>query len=77
MDDANIDLAVGALWGAFGTTGRTLHTATSRLIVHKDVAKKMIEKLVERAKRKGGQLDETVQMGTCINESQRQTASNT
>ena len=75
MDDANIDLAVdGALWGAFGTTGQRC-TATSRLIVHKDVAKKMIEKLVERAKKikVGNGLDETVQMGPCINESQRQT----
>ena len=37
MQDANLELAVdGALWGAFGTTGQRC-TATSRLILHKDV----------------------------------------
>ncbi len=41
MDDAKLDLAVdGALWGAFGTTGQRC-TATSRLIVHKNVADKI------------------------------------
>ena len=41
MDDANIDLAIdGALWGAFGTTGQRC-TATSRLIVHKGVLKRV------------------------------------
>ena len=40
MEDADFDLALeGALWGAFGTTGQRC-TATSRLIVHRDVAKK-------------------------------------
>ncbi len=39
MEDADLDLAAeGALWGAFGTTGQRC-TATSRLIVHRDVAK--------------------------------------
>jgi aldehyde dehydrogenase (NAD+) len=75
MDDANLDLAIdGALWGAFGTTGQRC-TATSRLIVHKKVAKEMIDRLVERAKKLkvGNGLDESVQMGPCINEGQRQT----
>ena len=39
MEDADLDLALeGALWGAFGTTGQRC-TATSRLIVHRDVGK--------------------------------------
>ena len=41
MEDADLELAVeGALWGAFGTTGQRC-TATSRLIVHRDVVKAM------------------------------------
>jgi aldehyde dehydrogenase (NAD+) len=75
MDDANIDLAVdGVLWGAFGTTGQRC-TATSRLIIHKDVAKKMIDKLVERVKqlKVGNGLDESMQMGPCVNQSQLDT----
>ena len=46
MEDADLELAVeGALWGAFGTTGQRC-TATSRLIVHRDVAKKVTDALV-------------------------------
>ncbi len=41
LEDANLDLALdGALWGAFGTTGQRC-TATSRIIVHRDVAKRV------------------------------------
>lgn len=48
MDDANLELAIeGVLWGAFGTTGQRC-TATSRLIVHKDVYDTVIELLRER-----------------------------
>lgn len=75
MDDADIDLAVdGALWGAFGTTGQRC-TATSRLIIHKDVAEKMIAKLVERAQKLkvGNGLDESVEMGPCVNQGQLDT----
>lgn len=75
FEDANIDLAVdGALWGAFGTTGQRC-TATSRLILHQDIAKTFIDKLVDRAKRLkvGNGLDESVNMGPCINEGQLQT----
>ncbi len=72
MDDAKIDLAVdGAIWGAFGTTGQRC-TASSRLIVHKDVIKEFTEKFVARAKalKIGDGLDESVDMGPAINESQ-------
>ena len=75
MDDANLELAVdGALWGAFGTTGQRC-TATSRIVVHKDVAKKFTAMLVERAKKLkvGNGLDETVDMGPCVSQSQLET----
>jgi len=74
MEDADLDLAVeGALWGAFGTTGQRC-TATSRLIVHCDAAKKATEMLVERAQKikVGDGLDESVEMGPLINEAARQ-----
>jgi aldehyde dehydrogenase (NAD+) len=75
LDDADVDLAVdGALWGAFGTTGQRC-TATSRLICHKNVYGEVIKKLGERASRLkvGNGLDETVQMGPCVNEDQLNT----
>jgi alpha-ketoglutaric semialdehyde dehydrogenase len=72
MEDANIDLAVdGAVWGAFGTTGQRC-TASSRLIIHKRVYNKFVEAFLERVKaiKVGNGLDETVQMGPAISESQ-------
>ncbi|MCD6249990.1 MAG: aldehyde dehydrogenase family protein [candidate division Zixibacteria bacterium] len=75
MDDADIDLAVdGALWGAFGTTGQRC-TATSRLICHKDVLDKVIKKISDRAAKLkvGNGLDESVQMGPCVNQDQLDT----
>jgi acyl-CoA reductase-like NAD-dependent aldehyde dehydrogenase len=74
MDDADLDLAVeGALWGAFGTTGQRC-TATSRLIVHRKVAKKVIDALAAQAQqiKIGDGLDESVEMGPLINEAARQ-----
>jgi len=70
MEDADLELAVeGALWGAFGTTGQRC-TATSRLIVHRDVAKKVIDELVTRAEKItiGDGLDERNEMGPLINQ---------
>jgi acyl-CoA reductase-like NAD-dependent aldehyde dehydrogenase len=78
MDDANLDLALdGALWGAFGTTGQRC-TATSRIIVHRAVAKEFTDKLVARAKalKVGDGLDESVQMGPQVNASQIETSTN-
>jgi len=72
MDDANLDLAVdGALWGSFGTTGQRC-TATSRIVVHKNVYREFTDKFVERARalRVGDGLDPSVQMGPLINEGQ-------
>ncbi|HFE52174.1 MAG TPA: aldehyde dehydrogenase family protein [Bacteroidetes bacterium] len=74
MDDANLELALeGVLWGAFGTTGQRC-TATSRLILHEKVYDKFLDMLVERASKIkiGNGLDESVEMGPIINESQRE-----
>ncbi len=73
MDDAQLDLAIdGVLWGAFGTTGQRC-TATSRLILHEKIYNEFVERLVERVKRLkvGNGLDESVEMGPCVNEAQR------
>ncbi|MEE9165078.1 MAG: aldehyde dehydrogenase family protein [Nitrospinota bacterium] len=78
MDDADLDLAVeGALWGAFGTTGQRC-TATSRLILHKKITEKFMEKLVSRAKniKIGNGLNSDTEMGPLINESQRERVHN-
>ncbi len=72
LDDANLELAIeGGLWGAFGTTGQRC-TATSRIIVQKGVYSEFVERYVERAKKLkvGNGLDETVEMGPAVNESQ-------
>jgi aldehyde dehydrogenase (NAD+) len=76
LDDANLDLALdGALWGAFGTTGQRC-TATSRIIVHRDVLKEFTNELVNRAEKLtvGDGLDESVQMGPQINRQQIETS---
>jgi len=75
MDDADLELAVdGCLWGAFGTTGQRC-TATSRIIVHKKAMAEFVERFVARTRelRVGSGLDESVQMGPTINESQLKT----
>jgi len=74
MEDADLELAVeGALWGAFGTTGQRC-TATSRLILHSDISKKLTDMLVARAEKIkiGDGLDEAVEMGPLINQSARE-----
>jgi acyl-CoA reductase-like NAD-dependent aldehyde dehydrogenase len=70
MEDADLDLAVeGAVWGAFGTSGQRC-TASSRLVVHRRVYKKFLEKLIERTLtlRIGNGLDRRVDVGPVINE---------
>ena len=63
----------GALWGAFGTTGQRC-TATSRLIVHREVKNKLTDMLVARAEKIkiGNGLDESVEMGPLINHAARE-----
>jgi aldehyde dehydrogenase (NAD+) len=74
LEDADLSLAAeGALWGAFGTTGQRC-TATSRLIVHRDVKQKLVDALVARAEKIkiGNGLDESVEMGPLINQAARE-----
>ena len=74
MEDADLNLALeGALWGAFGTTGQRC-TATSRLIVHREVKGELTDMLVARAERIkiGDGLDESVEMGPLINQPARE-----
>ncbi len=72
MDDADLELAVeGALWGAFGTAGQRC-TASSRLIVANAVLPHFTEELVARTRalRIGDGLDDAVDVGPVINETQ-------
>jgi aldehyde dehydrogenase (NAD+) len=74
LEDADLALAVeGALWGAFGTTGQRC-TATSRLIVHRQVARRVTDMLVGRAQalKIGDGLDEMVDMGPLIHSAARE-----
>jgi aldehyde dehydrogenase (NAD+) len=74
MEDADLNLALeGAVWGAFGTTGQRC-TATSRLIVHREIRQKLTEMLVARAQKLkiGDGMDESVEMGPLINEAARE-----
>ena len=74
MEDADLNLALeGALWGAFGTTGQRC-TATSRLILHRDIKKQFTDMLIARAEKIkiGDGLDESVEMGPLINEAARE-----
>ncbi len=75
MPDANFDLALdGVLWGAFGTTGQRC-TATSRLILHKDIYDEFIGMLAERASklRLGSGLDSNTEVGPVIHDKQLET----
>jgi aldehyde dehydrogenase (NAD+) len=75
MDDADLELAVdGAIWGGFGTTGQRC-TAASRVAVHKKVYRSFTDRFVERARdlKVGNGLDDSVQVGPCVNESQLRT----
>jgi alpha-ketoglutaric semialdehyde dehydrogenase len=77
LDDANLDLALdGALWGAFGTTGQRC-TATSRILLQKRIAAEFTEKFIRRAEmlRVGNGLDEKVEVGPQVNQSQIDTSS--
>lgn len=75
MEDANLEQAIeGCLWGAFGTTGQRC-TATSRLIVHKDVYDTVIEQLAARATklRVGPGLEDSTEMGPVVHQAQLNT----
>jgi len=72
MDDANIDLAVdGVLFGAFGTAGQRC-TATSRLIIHKNVYDEVMDKLLARVKamKMGNPTDPKIDIGPVSSDDQ-------
>ncbi|BAY19780.1 aldehyde dehydrogenase [Anabaenopsis circularis NIES-21] len=74
MEDADLGLALdGAVWGAFGTTGQRC-TATSRLILHRDIKEKFTAMLYERVSklRLGAGNDPNTEIGPIINQKQLQ-----
>ena len=74
MEDADLDLALeGAVWGAFGTTGQRC-TATSRLILHRDVKDKFTTMLKEKTSQLhlGAGYEPQTEIGPIINEKQLQ-----
>ncbi|MBI2059238.1 MAG: aldehyde dehydrogenase family protein [Nitrospirae bacterium] len=76
MPDANLDLAAkGAVWGAFTNCGQVC-ASVERVYVHKSIAPKFIEKVVEEAKklRIGPYTSDAVDVGPMVNEGQLQTA---
>ena len=73
MDDADLDLALeGVLWGAFGTTGQRC-TATSRLLLHRKVHDRFLNRLVDAAERLrlGNGLEAGTDIGPLIHEAAR------
>lgn len=77
MEDADLELAlVGALWGAFGTAGQRC-TATSRLILHRDIKDEFTAMLIERTSklRLGSGSDPLTEVGPLINSAQLQRVS--
>ncbi len=72
MEDADLELALeGALWGAFGTTGQRC-TATSRLLLHRDIKAEFTAKLLEQTSklRLGAGADDQTQVGPLVNSAQ-------
>jgi acyl-CoA reductase-like NAD-dependent aldehyde dehydrogenase len=69
MEDADLELALeGAVWGAFGTAGQRC-TATSRLLLHRDIKEKFTTMLLEKTKslHLGAGTDPESQIGPIIN----------
>lgn len=74
MEDADLELALdGAVWGAFGTAGQRC-TATSRLILHRDIKEKFTTMLFERTSklRLGAGNHPDTEVGPIINQKQLQ-----
>ncbi|BAZ22106.1 aldehyde dehydrogenase [Kalymmatonema gypsitolerans NIES-4073] len=72
MEDADLELALdGAVWGAFGTAGQRC-TATSRLLLHRDIKEKFTTMLKERTSqlRLGAGTDPNIDVGPLVNASQ-------
>ncbi len=74
-EDADLDLAAeGILWGAFGTTGQRC-TATSRVIVHKNVQQQLVDRLKKGAAelKMGDGRESGITVGPQVSENQRNT----
>ena len=74
MDDGDLDIALAcALGGAFGSTGQKC-TASSRLVVHKDIHDEFVERLVAGANSMvvGHALEASSQIGPVSSDSQLQ-----
>ncbi|MBT8435340.1 MAG: aldehyde dehydrogenase family protein, partial [Gammaproteobacteria bacterium] len=74
MDDADLDTALAcALGGAFGSTGQKC-TASSRIVVHKDIHDIFVERLVEGARNMvvGHALEAGTQIGPVSSDAQLQ-----
>ena len=74
MDDADLDTALGcALNGAFGSTGQKC-TASSRIVVHKNIHDRFVERLVEGASNMvvGHALESATQIGPVSSDAQLQ-----
>jgi alpha-ketoglutaric semialdehyde dehydrogenase len=72
MNDADLDLVLdGAIWGGFGTAGQRC-TASSRLIVQRQVLGDVQEQLVARAQtlKVGDGLEPDVELGPVVNADQ-------
>ena len=74
MDDADLDTALAcALNGAFGSTGQKC-TASSRIVVHKNIHDRFVERLVEGASNMvvGHALESATQIGPVSSDAQLQ-----
>ena len=72
MEDADLELALeGALWGAFGTTGQRC-TATSRLILHRDIKAEFTTRLLDKTRslRLGPGTDPNTDVGPLVKKAQ-------
>lgn len=77
MEDADLELALeGAVWGAFGTSGQRC-TATSRVLLHRDIKEQFTTMLLERTSklRLGAGTDPSTDVGPLVNASQLQRVS--
>jgi aldehyde dehydrogenase (NAD+) len=70
MPDADLELALeGVLWGAFGTTGQRC-TATSRLLLHQDIEREFLDRLLARTAelQLGDGLEPETQVGPLVSD---------
>ncbi len=78
MEDADLQLVLeGVLWGGFGTSNQRC-TATSRLILHRDIKDEFTAMLLERTSklRLGAGTDPTTEVEPLVKSTQLQRVSN-